>query len=221
MNIMGMGWQEIMLILVGALLIFGPDRLPEVAGQIGKFVRDLRKMTGDLTGELERTAGVGDIKKAVQQELGGIQNTVNAATKGVSSSVSSATSSVNKAVTSAASAAKSTTTAAKSTTTATSAAKTTTTAKTATTAKVAAPAPKPVASKKDPLADVSFFAEEAPKSPKVVAAVPVETVSEPQPVVASNGHTKTPTSVASPDQLDALGRARQRRLSAGYNRTAS
>jgi Tat protein translocase TatB subunit len=221
MNIMGMGWQEMMIILVGALLIFGPDRLPEVAGQIGKFVRDMRKMTGDLTGELERSAGVGDIKKAVQQELGGLKSTMDSATKGVSSSVSSATSSVNKSVTSAANAAKGTTTAAKSTSTVTGTAAKSTAAKSTTTAKAAAPPPKPVASKKDPLADVSFFEEISPKAPSVAASNGATSTTAAPLAASSNGHEKSPTSVMAPDQIDALGRARQRRLSAGYNRRAS
>src|SRR5262245_32377327 len=86
MSIMGMGWLEMVVIAIGALLIFGPDRLPEVAGQVGKFVRDIRKMTSELSGELERTAGVNDIKKAVQSELAGVKSTVDSATKGVTSS---------------------------------------------------------------------------------------------------------------------------------------
>lgn len=215
MNIMGMGGWEIMIILIGALLIFGPDRLPEVAGQIGKMVRDLRKMTGDLNSELERTAGVSDIKKAVQQELGGIKSSVEGATKGVSSSVSSATKSV-----AAAGGTKGTTTAAKPASTATTAAAKTAAAKpAASAAKANAPEPKPVASKKDPLADVSFFEEVAAKTqaPSAIGGVP-----KPEPAVAvpaaSNGHAREPSSVAEPGQLDALGRARQRRLSAGYNR---
>src|SRR5215218_7612668 len=115
MSIMGMGWMEMAIIAIGALLIFGPDRLPEVAGQVGKFLRDIRKMTSELTGELERTAGVGDIKKAVQSELAGVKSTVDSATKGVSSSMSGAASGASRSVTSTANAAKSTTTAAKST----------------------------------------------------------------------------------------------------------
>src|SRR4051794_10156312 len=159
MNILGMGWEEIMIILVGALLIFGPDRLPEVAGQIGKFLRDIRKMTGDLTGELEKTAGVGDIKKAVQNELAGVKSTVDSATKTMQSTANSAASSVNKTVAGATSAAKGTTTAAKPAVN-TTAAKSTTTS---TNAKAAAPV-KPVASKKDPWADVSFFDDPAPSN---------------------------------------------------------
>lgn len=207
MNILGMGWEEMMIILVGALLIFGPDRLPEVAGQIGKFIRDIRKMTGDLTGELERTAGVGDIKKAVQNELAGVKTQVNAATKTVQSTAASAASSVNKTVTSATSTSKTTSTAV------TKPATTSTTGKSTTSTATPAPAPKPVASKKDPWADVSFFDDPIP------AAEPAT-----KPVSAA-----TATAAASPsgrgepklDQIDALGRARQRRLSAGYNRRAS
>lgn len=221
MNIMGIGVQEMIIVLVGALLIFGPDRLPEVAGQMGKFLRDMRKMTGDLTGELERTAGVGDIKKAVQSELMGVKSTVDSAAKGAQSTMKGAAGSVSSSVSSAASAAKGTT--AKPTTgtsSATTGAKTTAKLVTSTPAKSAtAVASKPVASKRSPRADVSFF-EGAVNQKKQVA---VESNGSPAPVAApaGNGVVKTATSVASPDQLDALARARQRRMTAGYNRQTS
>lgn len=206
MNIFGMGTQELFIILVGALLIFGPKRLPEVAGQAGKFLRDLRKMTGDLTGELERTAGVGDIKRAVQNELAGVQSTVNTAAKSVQSTAAGAASSVNKSVTSAASAAKGTSaTAAKPATAASTAAKSA-----ASTSGNGSTPPKPVASKKDPLADVSFFQDVEPAKPSDAPVAAAAT--------ASNGQKPAAPAI---DQVDALGRARQRRLSAGYNRRAS
>lgn len=206
MNIMGMGWQEMMIILVGALLIFGPDRLPEVAGQIGKFVRDLRKMTTDLTGEFERTAGVGDIKKAVQQELSGVKSTVNSATKGVNSTFASA----SGAVSSSKSATGSKTPATPSVkASGSSSAKTTAKAVSSTSAKEIKPAPKPVASKKDPLADVSFFDEVAGSNGGTPAPGTMPASS------SANGHDSS-APVAIP--IDALGRARQRRIAAGYNR---
>jgi sec-independent protein translocase protein TatB len=40
----GMGWPEIGLILVVALLLFGPEKLPELARQAGGFVRTVRQM---------------------------------------------------------------------------------------------------------------------------------------------------------------------------------
>jgi hypothetical protein len=42
-NIFGIGTQEILIIAVASLIIFGPNRLPEVAGQAAKWIRDLRK----------------------------------------------------------------------------------------------------------------------------------------------------------------------------------
>lgn len=210
MSIMGMGWMEMAIIAIGALLIFGPDRLPEVAGQVGKFLRDIRKMTSELSGELERTAGVNDIKKAVQNELAGVKSTVDSATKGVTSSVSSATK-----TTTASTAAKATSTAAKSTSV--SAAKST--ASGASASKAAVPA-KPVASKKDPLADVSFL-EEPPRPARAAATAAISPPVSSNGGALVNGNDKAPSSIGAPAGADALGRARQRRLAAGYNRRVS
>jgi len=55
MNFLGMGPMELMVILVLALMVFGPSKLPEIAGQVGRVVRDFRRMTGDLSSEFNRT----------------------------------------------------------------------------------------------------------------------------------------------------------------------
>ena len=55
MNFLGLGPMELMVILVLALVIFGPGKLPEIAGQVGRVVRDFRRMTGDLSSEFNRT----------------------------------------------------------------------------------------------------------------------------------------------------------------------
>nr|MBA3415485.1 twin-arginine translocase TatA/TatE family subunit [Chloroflexia bacterium] len=47
----GVGATEAFIIAVVALVIFGPQRLPELAGQAGRWIREFRKMTSDLTGE--------------------------------------------------------------------------------------------------------------------------------------------------------------------------
>ena len=44
----GMGWQEIMLILVIGVLVIGPDQLPGVARTIGKLVAQFKRATNDL-----------------------------------------------------------------------------------------------------------------------------------------------------------------------------
>ena len=49
MEFLGMGSLEILLVLILALIIWGPGRLPEIARTLGKTVRTLRKVTFDLT----------------------------------------------------------------------------------------------------------------------------------------------------------------------------
>lgn len=39
----GFGWPELVIILVIALLIFGPSKLPQLAESIGKTIRQFRK----------------------------------------------------------------------------------------------------------------------------------------------------------------------------------
>ena len=39
-----------MIILIVALIVFGPKKLPEVGKQLGQAMREFRKMTDELTG---------------------------------------------------------------------------------------------------------------------------------------------------------------------------
>lgn len=39
-----------MIILIVALLVFGPQKMPEVGRQLGQALRDFRKMADELTG---------------------------------------------------------------------------------------------------------------------------------------------------------------------------
>lgn len=48
----GIGPGELILILVVALIIFGPRRLPELGSSLGKAIREFRSATGELTREL-------------------------------------------------------------------------------------------------------------------------------------------------------------------------
>jgi Tat protein translocase TatB subunit len=73
----GIGYQEMFIVLVVALVIFGPSRLPELAGQVGRWVRDFRRMSADLTGEFEKTfAEVDEVKKSFTREMQSIQDEV-------------------------------------------------------------------------------------------------------------------------------------------------
>jgi Tat protein translocase TatB subunit len=48
----GIGTSELLVILVVALIVLGPKRLPEVAKTLGKGLAELRKATSGLTDEL-------------------------------------------------------------------------------------------------------------------------------------------------------------------------
>lgn len=52
MNFLGIGPMELLLILIIALIIFGPGRLPEIGAALGKSIREFRQMSQDLTTEL-------------------------------------------------------------------------------------------------------------------------------------------------------------------------
>jgi sec-independent protein translocase protein TatA len=47
------GFPEMILILIVALLVFGPKRLPEVGRSVGKGIREFRKASSDLRNELD------------------------------------------------------------------------------------------------------------------------------------------------------------------------
>ncbi|MFW6075740.1 MAG: Sec-independent protein translocase subunit TatA/TatB [Chloroflexota bacterium] len=55
MNFLGIGAMELFVILIAALLIFGPGRLPELMGDAGRMLRDFRRATRDLTGDFEES----------------------------------------------------------------------------------------------------------------------------------------------------------------------
>jgi sec-independent protein translocase protein TatA len=48
------GWQELLLILIVALLVFGPRRLPEIAEALGKSIRKFRSATSQATDEVKK-----------------------------------------------------------------------------------------------------------------------------------------------------------------------
>jgi sec-independent protein translocase protein TatA len=48
----GIHWGYIAILLVVVLIIFGPGRLPELGGAVGKALREFRKATSELTNEV-------------------------------------------------------------------------------------------------------------------------------------------------------------------------
>lgn len=49
----GLSFPELLIVLVLALIVLGPERLPKVARTIGKGMREIRKVTGDFKDVVE------------------------------------------------------------------------------------------------------------------------------------------------------------------------
>ena len=54
---LGIGVPEMFVIALVAMLLFGPDRLPDLARQAGKFVRTVRQMAENAKDDLGREMG--------------------------------------------------------------------------------------------------------------------------------------------------------------------
>jgi sec-independent protein translocase protein TatB len=55
--VFGLGWAEIGALIVIALLVFGPDRLPQAAAQAGRTLRNLRRMANSAREDLRSGLG--------------------------------------------------------------------------------------------------------------------------------------------------------------------
>ena len=223
----GIGYQEMFVVLVVALIIFGPSRLPELAGQVGRWVRDFRRMSADLTGEFEKTfAEVDEVKKSFKREMQSIQDEVEGVGKSARGDLkksSAKTASVAKKAPAGALKAGSTASSGATKAAASSASKAATGAQAAGNGarpKMPAldsrrragsanangsesPNGLPMATKADPLVDVSFFDFEASL------------------VVSSNGSAGSTNGAAPAQADDALNRVRRRRAAAAYGRQPS
>jgi sec-independent protein translocase protein TatB len=53
----GLGWEELLVLAVLGLLIFGPDRLPKAAQDLGRLLRQLRQMASGAANDLKAELG--------------------------------------------------------------------------------------------------------------------------------------------------------------------
>ena len=59
----GLGWQELVIILVIALIIFGPKKLPELGKSLGQAIRGFREGSDKATQAARKE--IKDIEKSV------------------------------------------------------------------------------------------------------------------------------------------------------------
>jgi sec-independent protein translocase protein TatB len=67
-----MGWFEILIVALVALIVLGPDRLPTYARKASKFVRQFRKITSGVSKEINKALELDDIddeEKSIKKDL--------------------------------------------------------------------------------------------------------------------------------------------------------
>lgn len=75
-----LGWGEISALFVIALIVFGPERLPKVAADAGRMIRQLKKMATGLTDDIKAELGpeIGDLDLASLHPKRFVQNALAA-----------------------------------------------------------------------------------------------------------------------------------------------
>lgn len=67
----GMGMWEIAVIAIVALLVVGPDKLPDAAKKISQGIRDFRKSTRELSKNIEEDTDLGSAVRDLKSALRG------------------------------------------------------------------------------------------------------------------------------------------------------
>ena len=63
-------FSEILLVLLAVLLMFGSDKLPELARGVGKGVRQFKNATGEIQREIKSgMTEVKEVKKKVEDDI--------------------------------------------------------------------------------------------------------------------------------------------------------
>jgi len=65
LNLFGLSPGEILLIAMVAMIVLGPERLPEVAASAGKWIREFRRATEELTSQFADENPFTEIQKAL------------------------------------------------------------------------------------------------------------------------------------------------------------
>lgn len=79
----GMGFSEILLIAIVAVIFLGPDKLPSTMVQIAKFFKQTKETLGSFKDSIEQEMNVKELKDealAYKKELLDASNTVKSAT---------------------------------------------------------------------------------------------------------------------------------------------
>jgi sec-independent protein translocase protein TatB len=87
-----MGFSEILFIAIIAIIVLGPEKLPDAMLQIGRFVGKIKKMWKDATADIRRELELEEMKEEMQKykkQLEELQKKVDSDVGAINSSLTS------------------------------------------------------------------------------------------------------------------------------------
>jgi len=101
MEFLGMAPLQILTIAIVALIVLGPEKLPQYARKAGKYIRQFRKITSGLTDEISKALDIDDLdegEKSVRSELREISRSLEEDAASLRRSLEGGASSLEKTV---------------------------------------------------------------------------------------------------------------------------
>jgi sec-independent protein translocase protein TatA len=68
------GTEELILIFIVALLVFGPKRLPEIGRTVGKALREFKRTSEEIKGRIESEIEASELKSTARDLHTGIRD---------------------------------------------------------------------------------------------------------------------------------------------------
>ena len=73
----GIGLPELIIIMVIALIVIGPSKLPDLARALGKGMAEFRKATQDIKESLDLDEDLSEVKRDLENSIDDIGTTLN------------------------------------------------------------------------------------------------------------------------------------------------
>ena len=84
---MNLGFWEMAFLVLLALMLFGPKRLPEIARQLGRFVAEFKRASNDFQSQIHQEISKLELEEAAKS-VTAVGTDVSAETNSISSAIS-------------------------------------------------------------------------------------------------------------------------------------